>query len=194
MQYFALTSLALPESQCHSNDKGWDCLHWGDAEGACHTLGEKANRATTTLPNTQRQPESPGSGFCLWDKTRLGVVPVCIKPADKGDGLVPWWPKLSGRGRAGAGADALWYHLPASIICASSSLCQAARNPLETWRGLCAIWEMTQRHLAFAEMPCALWKFIGFSCDSQDRSTQRGFLLKLGLKEGQTNLTFLAVK
>lgn len=51
------------------------------------------------------------------------------------------------------------------------------------------------RHLAFAQMPCAVWKFTGFSSDSQDRGIQGGFLLELGLKESQTNfLTLLAVK
>lgn len=26
----------------------------------------------------------------LWDKKWLGIVPICIKPADKGDGHMPW--------------------------------------------------------------------------------------------------------
>lgn len=96
VQYFDLTSLALPESQCHSNDKGWDYLHLRRCRRSMSHMMWKSHSAATTLPNTQRQPESPSSWFCMWDKTWLGIVPVCIKPADKRDGLMPWWSKPSG--------------------------------------------------------------------------------------------------
>lgn len=59
------------------------------------------------------------------------------------------------------------------IIWASSDLSQAINDPLETGRNLRAIWEITQKHLAFARMPRTPWKFIGFPCDSQDEHTAR---------------------
>lgn len=46
----------------------------------------------------------------------------------------------------------------------------------ETWRNLHRVWEITGRHLAFAQMPC---KLTGFLCEYQDKCTQGEFLLKL---------------
>lgn len=110
---------------------------WGKGEGANHTLCEQTTAQPRLCQILKGCLNPPGSWFCMWDKMWSGIVPVCIKPAGKGDGLMHWWSKHSGRGRAGAGVDALWYHLPswvASIVSAASSLSQAPSDPLETWR------------------------------------------------------------
>lgn len=90
-----------------------------------------------------------------------------------------WWSDDQGEGRERKGRcwsrcslvpPSLWL---VSITWASSDLSQAINDPLETGRNLCAIWEITQRHLAFARMLWTPWKFIGFPCDSQDEHTAR---------------------
>lgn len=162
---FDLTSLAFPELQCHSNDKGWDYLHLRKCRRSISHTTRKANSANTTLLNTQRQPGSPFLFSCNGDLNSQGECREkrgrCWSPSP----LVP---------------PSLW---AASIVCASSNLSQAACDPPETWTNLCAIWEMTQRHLAFAQKPCALWKFIVFSCDTRTEAHKEGSCSNLGWRK-----------
>lgn len=135
-------------------------------------------------------------GFACGAGHELGIVPTWIQPADKGMGsctgdLNPQGEHRERKGRCWSRCSLvpppLW---AASIVCASSNLSQWPTRNVEKF--VCNLGNDTE---PFAQMPCALWKFRGFPCDSQDRGTQGGLLLKLGLKEGQTNfLIFLAVK
>lgn len=60
---------------------------WGNGEGANHTLCEKTTAQPWLCQILKGCLNPPGSWLCMWDKTWLGIVPTCIKPAGKGDGL-----------------------------------------------------------------------------------------------------------
>lgn len=126
---------------------------WGRAEGAYHTLCEKPT-VQPLLPNTQRLPESPW--FLILHVGQDMNWELCLHASNlqiKGmgsctDDLKPQGEHRERKGRCWSRCSlvppSLW---AASIVCAPSSLCQAASDPLETWRNLCAIWEMTRRPL-----------------------------------------------
>lgn len=143
----------------------------------------------------------PSSWFAMEDGKQIGIVLKCTNLADVGVGPMDWWSDdlgIQSRGREGKGRCwsrcSLIVLSPWSDNCDSSEHFPGIRDPPETWRNLCVVWEIRRRHLAFAQYPCA-WKLKGFPCKRRDKRTQGELLLRLELKEAGTNyVSLLAVK